>query len=46
MTIQLCARVALMVGIALFLSTVSPSEPQQFSMRFMLNVMAVKNIGT
>jgi hypothetical protein len=35
-----------MVDIALFLSAVSPSEPQQFSVRFTLNVMAVKNIGT
>src|SRR5260370_42414205 len=45
-TIQLCARVALMVGVALFLSAISPSEPQQFSVRFTLNALAVKSIGT
>ncbi len=44
-TIQLCARVALMVSVALFLSIISPSEPEQFSVRFMLNAMAAKNIG-
>ena len=45
-TIQLCARVALMVGVALFLSAIPPSEPQQFSVRFTLNALAVKSIGT
>jgi|HubBroStandDraft_2_1064218.scaffolds.fasta_scaffold401336_1 hypothetical protein len=44
-TIQLCARVALMVGVALFLSTILPSEPEQFSVRFMLSAVAAKNIG-
>jgi hypothetical protein len=45
MTIQLCARVALMASVALFLSTMSPSEPEQFSVRFTPNAMAAKNIG-
>jgi len=34
-----------MVGVALFLSAIPPSEPQQFSMQFMLNALVVKSIG-
>jgi hypothetical protein len=34
-----------MVGVVLFFPAVSSSEPQQFSVRFTLNPMAVKNIG-